>query len=94
MCVCERDIVLSSLLVKKPLCVASRYSWDAMQKFFDQNSTKDLLHIPRALHFGTAPEVKENLKADIMSLDRPEIAGTCVFVCFVYSYMQHWFLHI
>eukprot|EP00913_Durusdinium_trenchii_P007873 g7387.t1 len=33
-----------------------QYSWDAMQKFFDQNSTKDLLHIPRALHFGTAPE--------------------------------------
>ncbi|CAK9019538.1 unnamed protein product [Durusdinium trenchii] len=50
-----------------------QYSWDAMQKFFDQNSTKDLLHIPRALHFGTAPEVKENLKADIMKSQKPHV---------------------
>lgn len=49
------------------------YDWMElrMQTFFDLNETKDLLHIPRDLRFGTSPEVKLNLRDDIMQSQKP-----------------------
>lgn len=51
------------------------YDWMElrMQTFFDLNETKDLLHIPRDLRFGTSPEVKLNLRDDIMQSQKPRI---------------------
>lgn len=52
-----------------------QYGWlqERMQKFFEKKSNKDLLHIPENLTFGTSPQVKENLKADIMKSQKPHV---------------------
>jgi len=51
------------------------YDWMElrMQAFFDLNQTKDLLHIPRELRFGTSAEVHQNLKDDIMQSQKPHV---------------------
>jgi len=64
-----------------------RYDWQGarMIAFFARNSTKDLLHIPRHLSFGTASQVAEHLRGDIMrsqkdSVERILVAGVRVLL--------------
>eukprot|EP00408_Alexandrium_pacificum_P065053 CAMPEP_0171159054 /NCGR_PEP_ID=MMETSP0790-20130122/2837_1 /TAXON_ID=2925 /ORGANISM="Alexandrium catenella, Strain OF101" /LENGTH=444 /DNA_ID=CAMNT_0011623531 /DNA_START=58 /DNA_END=1392 /DNA_ORIENTATION=+ len=44
------------------------YAWQEarMKTFFGRDTTKDLLHVPRNVSFGTSPEVQKHLKRDKM----------------------------
>lgn len=78
----EEFVKNASLINPYDVRTTEQYDWQElrMQDFFSQNSTKDLLHVPRHLSFGTSPRVKECLLGDIMqsqrgSVDKVLVAG-------------------
>ena len=64
-----------SLINPYDVRTTEQYGWqqDRMKTFFNKPSSKELLHIPQNLTFGTSPQVHENLKADIMKSQKSHV---------------------